>query len=481
MALALGLVLDHQVFAQATIDISAPTKLTSKASRFKIIGKNQDGYIVRLFGTQDVLQSFGNDLRLVATRTIDFKQQNGLLQHVQLNKSGVTVFYLQGDKKSTSIVAQPLSSRFIENGKSVILDSINDRPEYVRENLRVKQSFNQQFTLLYYPYFEDDKIESVSFVCVDRALQRVYSRRLKLMRPDSEIESAKFVVDNQGNTYVFFLNTVDKKDRTQFERITVYRISADDEQAKQIELNIERNLFGELYVETDNLNNKLILCGFFDDDNLRNEPAAYGFFYTALNADSGTINAVTYTNFDSRFMNELTGKSSNEAKLYTFNIKRVMLRNDGGVLLIAESLIKDTRETIFNSQFSPTFNSIQRINFFQYNDIVAFSMNPEGTVDWRAIMRKKQVSEEDNGLFSSFLVVNEKERLRLLYLDEITTAASLREYELSSEGMVKSNNILFQESKDLMLLPKAGKQVSPNEVVLPSYLRNQLRLVKITF
>jgi hypothetical protein len=180
-------------------------------------------------------------------------------------------------------------------------------------------------------------------------------------------------------------------------------------------------------------------------------------------------------------MNELTGKSSNEAKLYTFNIKKVMLRNDGGVLLIAESLIKDTRETIFNSQFSPTFNSIQRINFFQYNDIVAFSMNPEGTVDWRAIMRKKQVSEEDNGLFSSFLVVNEKERLRLLYLDEISTAASLREYELSSEGMVKSNNILFQESKDLMLLPKAGKQVSPNEVVLPSYLRNQLRLVKITF
>ena len=472
---------NNKLFSQVSIDISAPTKLSSKASRFKIIGKNQDGYVVRLFGSQDILQSFGNDLRLIATRTIDFKQQNGLLQHIQLNKTGVTVFYLSGDKKSTTLFAQPLSSRFIENGKSVVIDSIADRPEFVTENLRVRQSFNQQFTMFYYPYFEDEKIESVEFVCMDRALQKVYSRRVQFMRPDTEMETACFVVDNNGNTFVFFLNTIEKRDQTQRESITVYKISEQDDNALKIDIEIERNLFGELYVDADNTNNQLMLCGFFDDDNIRNEPAAYGFFYLSLNTDSGTVSKVAYSNFDANFMSELTGKATNENKLFTFNIKRIILRNDGGVLFLAESLIKDTRETVFNSQFSPTFNSIQRTSFYQYNDIVAFSLNPTGDVDWRAIMRKKQVSEEDNGLYSSFLVMNEKEKLRLLYLDEITTAASLREYELTSEGKVISKNLLFQESKDVMMLPKAGKQVSPNEVVVPSYLRNQLRLVKLTF
>ncbi len=471
----------HQLFSQVSIDISAPTKLSSRTSRFKIIGKNQDGYVVRLFGSQDVLQSFGNDLRLQATRTIDFKQQNGLLQHVQLNKTGVTVFYLSGDKKSTSLVAQPLSSRFIENGKSVVIDSIADRPEYVTENLRVKQSFNQKFTMFYYPYFENDKIESIEFVCMDRALQKLYSRRVKFMRPDTEIETAKFIVDNNGNTFVFFLNTIEKRDRTQRESITVYKISEQDDNAVKIDIDIERNLFGELFVDADNTNNQLMLCGFFDDDNIRNEPAAYGFFYLSLNTDSGTVSKIAYNNFDATFMSELTGKNTNENKLYTFNIRRLILRNDGGVLFLAESLIKDTRETVFNSQFSPTFNSIQRTSFYQFNDIVAFSLNPGGVIDWRSIMRKKQVSEEDNGLYSSFLIANEKDKLRLLYLDEITTAASLREYELTSEGKVASKNLLFQESKDVMMLPKAGKQVSPNEVVIPSFLRNQLRLVKLTF
>jgi hypothetical protein len=470
-----------QLFALPGVDVSPPTKLNSKASRFKIIGKNQDGYMVRLFGTTDVLQSFGNDLRLIATRTIEFKNQAGLLQHIQLNKSGATVFYLTGNKTHTALIGQPLSGKFIENGKAVLIDSIYDKPEFVSANLRVKQSLNHQFTLFYYPYFLNDKLESILFICIDRALQKVYSRRLILNRPESDMEQAKFVIDNHGNTFAAFLNKKEKPLRGEYETFTIYKLIPDVEDAYETQVKINKNLFGEFYFDADNVNSNILLAGFFDDEISINEPAAYGFFFVTLHADSGTVHSLTYTNFDSGFMNELTGKLNIEPKLYTFTIKRAVLRHDGGALLIAESLIKDTRETIFNSQFSPTFNSIQRINFYQYNDIIAFSIKPDGTLDWRVIMRKKQGSEEDNGIYSSFLMSNERDKIRFIYLDEISTAATLREYILSSDGTVSSNNILYQESKDVMLLPKAGKQVAPYEVVIPSYLRNQLRLVKITY
>jgi hypothetical protein len=469
------------VSSQPVIDVSPPSKLTTKASRFKIIGKNQDGYLVRLFGNTDVLQSFGNDLKLIATRTVEFKNQVGLLQHIQLNKSGATVFYLTGDKKNTALIGQPLSSKFVENGKAVVVDSIFDKPDFVSFNLRVKQSLNQQYTLFYYPYFTDEKLESILFICLDRALQKVYARRLKLNRPDADMETAKVVVDNNGNTFAAFLNSKEKSLKNAAESFTVYKLLPEVEDAYETQIKIERNLFGEFYFEADNVNNSVVLSGFFDDEIPNNEPAAYGFFFTALNADSGTVNAIKYTNFDAGFMNELTGKLNQDPKLFTFNVKRVILRHDGGALIVAESLIKDTRETIFNSQFSPTFNSIQRISFFQFNDIIAFSLKPDGTTDWRAVMRKKQGSEEDNGIYSSFLISNERDKIRFIYLDEISTAAALREYVLSSDGVVSSNSLLNQESKDVMLLPKAGKQVAPNEVVIPSYLRSQLRLVKITF
>lgn len=468
-------------FTQTDIDISAPSKLTSKASRFKIIGKNQDGYIVQLYGSIDILQSFGNDLRLIATKTIDFKNQTGLLQHIEMNKSGVTAFYLSNEKKATALMAQPLSNRFVESGNGVFIDSIFDRPDYASSNLRVTKSLNREYTLFYYPYFKGEKIDRIQFICLDNALNKIYTKTLPLNRPDNEIETAKFTVDNDGNAYAVFLKSKEKMTMAEQEIFTVYKVSAEEEAIYETEIKIKKNLFGDYYFNADNSNHNIVLSGFYDDDNPRNEPAAFGFFFVLLNTDSGTLNTLKYNDFEPHFMQELTSRQNQAPKLFTFNINRVILRHDGGAALITESLIKDSRETVFNSQFSPTFNSIQRINFYQYNDIVVFSLKPDGSQDWHAIMRKKQSSEEDNGIYSSFLISNERDKLRFLYIDEISTAASLREYVLNSNGKVSGKAILNQENEDLMLLPQAGKQVSPNEIVLPSYLRNQLRLVKITY
>ena len=96
-------------------------------------------------------------------------------------------------------------------------------------------------------------------------------------------------------------------------------------------------------------------------------------------------------------------------------------------------------------------------------------------------MRKKQASDDDNGVYSSFLMMNEKDKLRLLYLDDISFSGSLNDYILTSIGKSSRETILDQDDKDVMLLPQMGKQISPVEVVLPSYKNNALRLVKVTF
>ena len=77
--------------------------------------------------------------------------------------------------------------------------------------------------------------------------------------------------------------------------------------------------------------------------------------------------------------------------------------------------------------------------------------------------------------------MNEKEKLRFIYLDDISYSGTLNEYVLRSNGKNERDVLLNQEEKDIMLLPKMGKQISPSEVILPSYKGNELRLVKITF
>ena len=102
-------------------------------------------------------------------------------------------------------------------------------------------------------------------------------------------------------------------------------------------------------------------------------------------------------------------------------------------------------------------------------------------MEWHAVMRKKQSSEDDNGVYSSFLTLNEKDKLRFLYLDEITTSGILNQYTLTSDGKSDRKAVLNQEEKDVMLLPKSGRQIAPNEAVIPSYMNGMLKLVRITY
>jgi hypothetical protein len=480
MRIALIILLLWFTCAQAQIvEVSNPTRLPNKTSRFKILGKNNDGYIIRLYGAEDVINVYSEDLKLLTTKTIDYKNKEGLLQYVMLNKTGAVIFYLSKDKKNPALLAQPVNSKFIEIGKAILLDTIYDRKDIAAANLRYKESPDHSYLVMYYPYFSGNTVESIDFICIDRSLNRLYKKKVIVQRPEADLENMWFLVDNEANTYMVFQDEVKKGENSIF---SVIRVNSSAE-ISSYKLAIDKEIFGEPQFELDSKNGNLIAAGFYDDDNKKTEAAATGFFYASYKAADGTENKVSYNTFSKAFMTELTGREAKDdkLKLFTFNVRKIVIRNDGGALISAESLIKDQRETSTGVSLQPGYTGFRTVTIYQYNDIVAFSINPDGTIDWNAIMRKKQVSEEDNGAYSSFLTINQNDRLRLLYLDEISTAASLNQYVLSSKGHSDRSVVFNQEEKDVAIQPKAGKQVSPNEVLLPSFLGGSFKLVKITF
>jgi len=462
-----------------TVEVSNPTKLSAKAGKFKIIGKNSDGYIVRLYGTEDVVQVYSDDLRLISSRTIEFKTQDGPLQHILLNKTGAIIFYLTQDRKFSVLMAQPVNAKFVEIGKAMPIDTIYDRRDLVSANLRFKASVDQNFLLVYYPFFKGGNIESVKMICLNNSLNQLFNRTLTINRPEDEMESSRAMIDNSGNGYLVFKTSEPQGNtNTQF---NVYRAGSDGSIGNYT-LSCGRALFGEPYIDLDNRNNTIVWSGFYNDDK-RGEEVATGVFYGRVNPADGSEEKLQYIPFSKEFISELTGREAaeNKLRLYTFNIKRVLLRNDGGALLLGESFITDSREQFTASGMQAGLSGMRTVTLFQYNDVIAFSIDSSGAVSWTSVMRKKQVSEDDNGAYSSFLIINRKDRLHLLYLDEITYQADVNEYVLTSEGRSKRNKITNQEEKDVMLITKMGKQVSPDEVIIPSAKNGALRLLKIVY
>ena len=462
---------------QSVIDISIGTKLPAKTSKFKIIGKNNDGIVVRLYGSEDVISVYDNSLRLVTNKTIDYKNKVGLLQHIMLNKSGAMIFYLEQQKKFSILFAQPVNAKFIEIGKPLSVDTIFDRKELIASNLRFKSSLDQSYLLIYYPYFSENKVQSIKFICFDRGLRTLYNKTIPLNRDEIELEESKSVIDNNGNSFLILKPEHNGQGN-------VYDVQHIDSKGdfSNYQVATDKQLFGEPSFDIDNKNGNMVMTAFYDDKLRPNEHLANGFLYASFDPDNGTLVRNTYTQFSKEFITELTGREIvTSQSLYTFTIRKTVLRNDGGAIIVAESYIKDSHDQSIPMGVQPGYNSFRSTENFQFNDIIAFSINPTGTLEWHSVMRKKQVSEDDNGIYSSFMLMNEKEKLRFIYLEDISTNSSVYNYYLSSEGMSDKDVLLNQEERDLMLLPKIGKQISPEEVVIPSYKNGSLRLVKITF
>ncbi len=464
--------------AAQEVEISNPSKLPAKTGKFKIIGKNNDGTVVRLYGTEDVINVYNEDMKLAFSKTLDFKNQDGLLQNILLNKTGAVVFYLVQDKRFSVLLAQPVNSKFIEMGKPVTIDTIYDHRDLVASNLRYSLSADQNYLFIYYPFFEGSTVQTIRYLCVDHALHTLYNRNVPINRNEKELYESKALIDNEGNASIAL-----KPELTgSSEEYDVFRITKEGD-LKMYSIITHRKFFGSASFEVDDKNKTLTLCAFYEDgSNPKGESAANGFFFGTYKPETGEIISERYIPFSSSFINELTGRDMGDKRwLYTFNIKKTVLRNDGGALIVAESFIKDTRESAVPVGIQPGYNSYRESTVYQFNDIIAFSFNAKGEMEWNNMMRKKQASEDDNGAYSSFLLMNQKDKLRFIYLDEISTSGALVQYVLSSDGKSERKNIMNQEDHDLMFLPKLGRQLSPAEVVLPSYKNGTLQLVKISF
>ncbi len=460
-----------------TVEVSNEYKMPPKTTKFRIIGKNNDGIVMRLYGSQDVINVFDDNFRLSGSRILDFKNESGLLQYIMLNKNGAVIFYLSQDKKYSVLLAQPVSSKFIEMGKPVIIDTIFDRRDLISVNLRFKQSADQSYLMVYYPFFSGSTIRAVKFIGIDQSLHSLYNKTIPINRDEKELEESRSFVDNNGNSFLV-LKPESKLDGAAY---NIYRVSSSGD-FSTYSIHSDKAFFGEASFDIDNKNGNLVLCALYND-NKRVEEVANGFIYASYNPVDGKLISASYTPFSKQFISELTGRADNndKGKLYTFVIRKVVLRNDGGAMVIAESYIRDTREVPIAMGFQQGLTNYQTSTIFQFNDIIAFSFNAKAEIDWHSVMRKKQSSEDDNGVYSSFLAMNEKDKMRLFYLDDISASGLLNEYVLTSDGKSDRNVVLNQEEKEVMLLPKLGKQISPNQVVIPSYINANLRLVKITF
>jgi hypothetical protein len=233
------------------------------------------------------------------------------------------------------------------------------------------------------------------------------------------------------------------------------------------------------------MHHEFITTAFTTDD--RKEGATYftSFRHSFIDSQSTSTN---HYRIDKQIISDIyNGDPGRVVGLYTYSIKKIILTLDKGLYVFAESIYKESKEEMATdlmtlspmNTFQPSFNNTRSINIYHYNDILCMKLNDSIKSFNYELIDKSQISENDNGAYSSFVILNSGESIKCMYSAEVNSIFAFLENTLD---LVDSKEVLLnQEKKGLQLIPKMAVQTGINELVIPSYRNDEFKLIKIKY
>jgi hypothetical protein len=136
-----------------------------------------------------------------------------------------------------------------------------------------------------------------------------------------------------SNDSVLFITGQLRNDRINGIRIFRYDFSSDETKGTLLDMG-EKIIVGQ-QCAYDPINENIVISGLYS--NLGTESIG-GYFYARLNAASLSLSVSTSSPFSDSFMNQFIGepKSQDKRELLNYTLSHMMLRQDGGTVLLAE-------------------------------------------------------------------------------------------------------------------------------------------------
>lgn len=232
----------------------------------------------------------------------------------------------------------------------------------------------------------------------------------------------------------------------------------------------------DFYPVFDNVHDHLVITGLYSD---KNTTRALGFYYITYTAAGFKANLLP---FDETLLSDVNGKNVSQSKgLSDFNVRKVALQQDGGAVIIAEMNREFSRRSSLPMQSSPGSYAHGGWVDYYYEDLILFAVHPDGTEHWKDVLRKRQYSQDDDAIYSSFFLFKTPTRLRFLFNDEIKQENTVGGYEVTGNGHIERKTVFNTDYQRLKLRFKDGMQLAYNECVVPSERNGRLSLVRIVF
>ena len=272
--------------------------------------------------------------------------------------------------------------------------------------------FSEDHSKLLLFQIENDKIFQLLFDVKKSLLVTNYEMKIPEYRLKEHFVDA--AVSNDGHfMYLFEKNNNSWDKEKHFMRL----ISCYEDKHVLIDLSCVDLLLSDVKMAIDNGNNRLSIASLWGENNETETEGYVLFSKSFIELSQAALHEITAFYYDDELITDLNGanKKSKKNYLFDFYLKSIVHRVDGGVVLITELQREFTRRNAGLPNFDRSLLPAKGYVDYYHEDLILFSMDSKGALSWRKILFKKQFSQDDEGIYSSFLVMKLPSQLRIIF------------------------------------------------------------------
>ena len=506
-------------------------KLPSRSTVIKIIQHEDGYYIIRSkraalsssneAGPQKVIiEDYEHNLKLkkAGSFSLKYKSKKRKLEDIVLlkNKLYLLSSFHNKAKEITYLFAQEISRRSLSLKSRISMVGEIDTDSYIKSGAYFLEfSKDSSKVLIYNAYPEERKTpEKFTINVLDDSFNFLWTKEVSLPFDDRSFYLENYQVNNEGSVFLLGSNIPKKstlKNELPVQAYYLYIFKSEGSIQNTYPIVLEDKVITDLTFRVAT-NGDIIIAGFYSEKDLN---SIKGTFYMSLDGKTGELLRSSTRPFDFDFLTvgfserkkrrareaEEEDNQRRKAELGNFSLDKLLLRSDGGAVLVAEQSYVYVREDRLNDYYLPyryryspySYNNrYNREYVYNYNDIIIANITPSGEIEWASRVPKRQKTINDGGILSSYVMASGPENFYFIYNDHPgnleNTNEKLRTFQgsgvmticiVNKDGESFFSPLRSTEDPNVRTIPAQSKQISSNAVMIYGQSSSHFRLGKL--
>ncbi len=332
------------------------------------------------------------------------------------------------------------------------------------------------------PPYDKYADEKFTLQLLDKNLATQWKKQIVPPYQDQFFSLTNFIVGPNGDVYMLATVSKDKTVMSWNERRTkptyhhtvlLYEHATDE--LKEYQVNLDPKFISDVKM-TINEKGDIICAGFYSN---KSSTAIIGSFYLKIDRQSKEVTSKGTMDFDKDFLVQFMSERrvSKGKELYNYLLRHLVLRDDGGAVLVGEQYYE-----VMVQSYDPQTKMTTYTYYYYYNDIIVVSIKPDGNISWAKKIPKYQVSRNDGGYYSSFSFAVSGDKMYFMFNDNPKNmkAAQTNKYRymnkpqksmavlvtMDSNGNQDRQAMFNNKDLKIILRPKLFMQMNEHRMIL---------------